>query len=1085
MLHLILGTDWTRNRDTVLSRIADDVRAEQGNRVLIVPELITHETERRLCAAAGDTASRYAEVLSFTRLALRVLDRVGCAAEECLDNGGRVVAMAAAARMLVSRLKAYAAVETKPEFLTELVDAVDEFKRCCITPQDLSAASRRAEGSLAQKLEELSLLLDAYDSLCSRGKRDPRDRMTVLLEQMEASDFGSSHVFYIDGFPDFTRQHMAILAHLIGVSPHVTVSLNCDRANSGALAFEKAGKTAYELIRIAKEQGVAVQMEQSTARDGLLPDMCVRLFQGHLECQPSLADRVYLVRTETAWQECVAAAERIVELVRRGYRYRDIGVVCSDFGQYRPVVSMVFHRCGIPVYLSGTEDILEKPVVTTILSALRAAAGDLEQREILRYLRSVLSPLDPDTCDLVENYAFLWEIQGNRWRQDWQYHPDGLGAEWTEEAASRLSALNSAKESAICPLFTLRDGLHGAKNLAEQVEALSTFLEDIQLESRLSALAEEMDASGDNRGAQEYNQLWEIILGAMEQMYDVLGNTAWDADGFIRLFQLLLSQYDVGTIPTVLDSVTVGPASAMRCQEQKHLVVLGALEGSLPGYGGSSGVLTDQERAALRKMGVPLTGGAIEGLQEEFAEIYGVFCGAEETVMVSCPAGQPSLVYRRLLAMTGTEHRTELQLGSALTDPLDAGAWFARWNAGKEAGGINLSREYDSARQQAAYRLGTVEEEHIRALYGKRLRLSASQVDRLAECRLSYFLKYGLRIQERKTATVDPTEFGTYVHAVLEQTARQVRELGGFHQVPLEKTEEIAGKYAAAYVAERFSQLDSRRLAYLFRRNNLELEMVVRELWQELHQSKFEPVGFEVAFGRNADMPPITIDGSRMQAELQGFVDRVDQWQETEGSFFRVVDYKTGRKDFDYCDIFNGIGLQMLLYLFALEEGGEKILGAASVPAGVQYFPARVPVLSADGSLTDEQAEKLRAKEWRRKGLLLDEEPVLQAMEPGEAPARMCYTVQRDGSRSGDLATREQMRTLRAYVYRVLARLVDEIASGNVTPNPYTRGTSHNACAFCPYGTVCHRDEVEGRRNYKAMTGQRFWEEVGKEKSHG
>ena len=232
-------------------------------------------------------------------------------------------------------------------------------------------------------------------------------------------------------------------------------------------------------------------------------------------------------------------------------------------------------------------------------------------------------------------------------------------------------------------------------------------------------------------------------------------------------------------------------------------------------------------------------------------------------------------------------------------------------------------------------------------------------------------------------------------------------------------------------------------------------------------------------------MPPITIDGSRMQAELQGFVDRVDQWQETEGSFFRVVDYKTGRKDFDYCDIFNGIGLQMLLYLFALEEGGEKILGAASVPAGVQYFPARVPVLSADGSLTDEQAEKLRAKEWRRKGLLLDEEPVLQAMEPGEAPARMCYTVQRDGSRSGDLATREQMRTLRAYVYRVLARLVDEIASGNVTPNPYTRGTSHNACAFCPYGTVCHRDEVEGRRNYKAMTSQRFWEEVGKEKSHG
>ena len=104
MLHLVLGTDWTKNRDTVLGRIAGDVRQKRPNVVLIVPELITHDMERRLCTAAGDTASRYAEVLSFSRLALRVADSMGCAVEECLDNGGRVVAMAAAARMLASKL---------------------------------------------------------------------------------------------------------------------------------------------------------------------------------------------------------------------------------------------------------------------------------------------------------------------------------------------------------------------------------------------------------------------------------------------------------------------------------------------------------------------------------------------------------------------------------------------------------------------------------------------------------------------------------------------------------------------------------------------------------------------------------------------------------------------------------------------------------------------------------------------------------------------------------------------------------------------------------------------------------------------
>ena len=163
MLKLLLGTDWIANRDYLLQMIAKDVADQMPGRILIVPELISHDTERRLCMAAGETASRFAEVLSFSRLASRVSDSVGHAVNECLDNGGRVVAMAAATRQLYSKLKAYASVETRPEFLTSLVDAVDEFKRCCITSEDLKQASGCATGSFAQKLEELALILEAYE----------------------------------------------------------------------------------------------------------------------------------------------------------------------------------------------------------------------------------------------------------------------------------------------------------------------------------------------------------------------------------------------------------------------------------------------------------------------------------------------------------------------------------------------------------------------------------------------------------------------------------------------------------------------------------------------------------------------------------------------------------------------------------------------------------------------------------------------------------------------------------------------------------------------------------------------------------
>ena len=1084
MVHLLLGRDWTANSDEILNRIARDVRDRKGNRVLIVPELVSHETERRLCASAGDTTSRYAEVLSFTRLARRVADTMGSAAVECLDSGGRVVAMAAAARQLASRLKAYAAVETKPEFLAGLIDAVDEFKRCCITAQDLMDASRQTEGSLAQKLEELSLLMDGYDGLCQRGKRDPRDQMTWLLEQLEDGSYAQEHVFYIDGFPDFTRQNLAILDYLMQTAPEVTISMNCDSLKSGLLAFEKAGDTAGELYRLASRAGVEIQMEVIPPYELLLNSVRESLFQGAIRTG-ELPDILHTVQAQSPWQECMYAAQRVRQLVEEGCRYRDITVVCTDLPAYQPLMDLVFHRFHIPLYRSGTEEILQNSVINTVLSALDAAVGGFDQRETLRYLRSALSPVDSDTCDQLENYAVIWGIRGSKWTQSWTGHPEGLGGQWDDDARKTLTWLNEVRYQVVAPLQRLQSGFRDAKNLRGQVLALTAFLEDIRLQQQLTQMAQELDETGSPREAQILNQLWEILLSALEQMFAVLGDTVWEPEHFSRLFRLLLSQYDVGTIPPVLDAVQMGTVSAMRCHRQKHLIVLGAEEGKLPGYSGSAGVLTDQERVILRQLGVPLTGGSMEGIQAEFAEIYGVFCGAEETIAVCCSGDQPSFLFRRLSQMAGKEERAETLQGYAQADAYEAGACLARWDAKKVAKKLDVLPSFEDTVQKRNYCLGEVQRKSVQALYGSTLNLSASQIDRQAECRLSYFLKYGLRAKERKEAAIDPAEFGTYVHAVLENTARCIREMGGFHKVTLEQTMEIAHRFSQEYAEERFSQLDSQRMTYLFRRNVQELDMVVRELWQELKASGFEPVEFELGFGSGEALPPIAIPNHAMNAVLRGFVDRVDVWDSGASRYFRVVDYKTGKKDFDYCDVYNGVGLQMLLYLFALGENGEDLLGGHPIPAGVQYFPARAPYLSAEGKLDAEAAQKERAAQWKRKGLLLNDEAVLQAMEPGDSPCRS-YTRKKDGTIAGDLADREQLKKLKEFVFRVLSGMVEDIASGNVEPNPYTRGTSHNACAFCPYGAICHEAEVAGRRSYKAMSAQRFWEEIEKEgKTHG
>ena len=1085
MLTLLLGTDWTANRRVILERIARDVKEKKENRILLVPELISHDTERRLAAAAGDTSSLYAQVLSFSRLVRRVSEERRLAPDKCMDNGGRLVAMAAAARQMSSKLKSYASVETRPEFLTGLVDAVDEFKRCCITPADLKDASARTGGTLAQKLEELSLLLESYDSICAQGLRDPRDQMNWVLEQMELCDFAENHTFYIDGFPDFTRQHMAVLNHMIRSGTEVTVSLNCDRPNSSEPCFETAGKTAAELMRLAEDAGVQVRLEVAQPGGSReLEYIRSHLFQGNIEEDPTLGDHLSLWRCESEYEECLLAAEEIQKLVSSGCRYRDIALVCPDMEKYRPVLELTFRRCGIPVYLSGTEDILRKSVIATVLAALEAALEGFDRSGVMRYLKSPLSPLEPDICDKMENYAIIWGIRGTKWLKEWEFHPKGLSRDWTESDRAALAELNTARAMGLEPLARLREGFRKAGCLAHQVEAVSEFLEDIGLAHRLEELAAQADAMGDNRTAQELNQLWEILTGALEQLWDTLGQTAWDEGAFVSLLTLLLSQYDVGTIPPVLDAVTAGPVSAMRCQQVGHLFVLGAMEGSLPGYAGSAGILSDQERVELRRLGVPLTGGAMEGVAAEFAEIYGVFCGAGEKIHVSCPGGQSAFVYRRLCRMLGkSEDESRIPgPGPGAFDPWEAGAWLARWDREAEARALGVWAGYADAKERSSFTMGAISRENIQALYGKKLTLSASRIDLQAECRLSYFLRYGLRLDERREITVDPAEFGTYVHAVLEETAKEIKALGGWHKISLEATMDIAHRHSENYAREHFSQLDSTRLQYLFRRNGQELDAVVAELWSELSESLFQPEFFELAFGKNGAMPAIPTPGTAMDASLEGFVDRVDRWKD----YFRVVDYKTGKKDFDYCDIYNGVGLQMLLYLFALERRGEKLLGGKGFSAGVQYFAARFPMLTADGRLSPEKAQAEREKEIRRKGLILGDEDVLEAMEPGGEFRRLSCKRKADGSVTGDIATREQLRLLEEYVFGLVGQLVDQIASGDVTANPYTRGSSHNACAFCPYGAVCSLTREQGRRNYKAMTAQRFWEDVERQvKGHG
>jgi ATP-dependent helicase/nuclease subunit B len=89
-------------------------------------------------------------------------------------------------------------------------------------------------------------------------------------------------------------------------------------------------------------------------------------------------------------------------------------------------------------------------------------------------------------------------------------------------------------------------------------------LEEISLAERLEQKSRQLRDLGELQLADEYAQLWGIVTDAMEQCFEILGDTPMQSDEFTELFSLLLTQYDVSSIPVALDRITLGELEITR-----------------------------------------------------------------------------------------------------------------------------------------------------------------------------------------------------------------------------------------------------------------------------------------------------------------------------------------------------------------------------------------------------------------------------------------------------------------------------------------------------------------------------------------
>ncbi|MGM9607555.1 MAG: PD-(D/E)XK nuclease family protein [Oscillospiraceae bacterium] len=1093
MLTLLLGRAGTGKTNTILNRLGEDSKVRP--QLLIVPEQYSHDTERRLCKALGNAGARRAEVLSFTRLYSRVCDRAGGGAAPCLDAGGRLLLMRAAIKEVEESLTVYRNPSRKSAFLTSLIATADECKSYRVAPEQLLDAAETIGGLEGDKLHDLGLIFGAYDALTARVAADPRDRLTRLAEGIVQCGWPSGHGIWVDGFTDFTPQEALVLQRLLERGNSLTVALTCDSLDGeDDDIFAPARRTAHTLLRIAKEAGVLTKVEVLNETGGRAPVLLhleENLFTHPGTVWEGECPEIAVFAADSPRSEVEYAAATILKLVREeGWRFRDFAVAARNFDAYADQVESVFALYGVPVFLSTVTDILEKPVLTLITAALDTVSGGYQYEDLFRYLKTGLTDLTDEERDLLENYAITWDLRGSRWTQkaDWTMHPDGYGLPFLEADTAALAALNASRRKVVEPLERLRKNKD--KTGRGFALALYRFLEDIGLPDRLTARAAELEEAGERKLADEYRQLWEILTGALEQCALLLADTELDLEEFASLFKLVLSQYDVGTIPVSLDRVTAGDAPRLAHKRAKMLILLGADDGSIPAVVPAPGLLTDPEREILAEQGLELAPRLADKLSREMTIVYTTCAVPSERLLVTWPRSgeksgeerRPSFLVERLALLYPKMERVEegsLNGSFRLSAPGPALELAGR----DELAAAALERLEDHAgrveriKRAADVRRGALSRPAVEGLYGQRLPMSATRMDACKSCHFSYFLRFGLKAKARQAAGFHAPEYGTFVHYVLEHV------LGAVSQGDNRDVKVLTDEAVTNYVTGELGGMagETPRFRYLFERLKRTVAFVVENAVEELRVSQFRPIAFELGFGPGKDLPPVEVQKDGLTVSVTGFVDRVDGWEHNGKLYLRVVDYKTGRKSFDFTDIQNGLSLQMLLYLFALERQG--LMGKEVESAGVLYVHAKDVLIAGSRSITEETCREKAREALRREGLVLDDEEVLRAMEDwGQgSPKFLPLKVDKSGTLKSDyLVKAEQMGKLSRKVMETLEDITAELAAGNIDADPYWRSPDANACRYCEYAEACHFEECFGDKKVwqKPVKAKEFWEKL-------
>jgi len=1137
-LRLIYGRAGSGKSSFCLNDIKEKLNdGKNTSLILVVPEQFTLQAEKNLVKAIGSGGIMRVEVLSFRRMAYRVFNEVGGVVRRHINSAGKCMLIYKIIDNMKDELSIFTNAVRQKGFVSVVSKLIAELKRYNVTPQDLAEVSEkvRQEELLKNKLNDITAIYDDFENRLHKKYIDADDDFTELAKKINCSDYLNGAEIWIDEFTGFTPQEYKVIEELLRVARRINICLcsdclegNCDI--DGTDVFAPVRRTATKLMSIAKKSNIAIETpvclssEMGRFKNSReIEHLEKNFFSYPYNIYNKKTADVRIFMASNIYSEVEDTARDIISLCRdRGMRFKDIAVVTGNLEAYEGLIRSIFSEYGIPFFIDMKRDISDHPLVKLILSTMEILGNNWSYESVFRYLKTGLTGIDLEDIDIIENYVLAFGIRGSRWTQQepWEYriNNDFEAREMNEYEKSTLKRVNGIRAKVISPLVNFSLKVKGKRSAKEICTALYKFLCDIGVPERIEGLTEEFKVSGQLELAVEYSQVWNIVMEVFDQIVEVAGDESMSLERFSKILQIGFGEYKVGLIPLALDQVLVGSIDRSKSHEIKALYILGVNDGVFPAASNNEGILSDRDREILRSYGIELAHDTRTRGFEEQHLIYTALTTAGNYLRLSYPAAdhegrtlRPSIIISRLrkLFPAINEHSDIIEANSddellnmicspkptfnrlvcAIRRRVDGIAinnlWWdvLKWYNGNSEwtekchmmlSGISYSNQ-----------VGFVNPDRTRKLYGSPVYTSISKLEAFRSCPFSFFVQYGLKAKERKIFKLEPPDIGIFMHCVIDKFSRRIADKGISWRT-LEKdwcSTEVSRIVDELLANVRGSVFNStKRYMYLSQRLKRVLARAVWLIAEHIKRSSFEPLGYEVTFSENGEFPPITIElPSGEKINLTGRIDRIDTMTTEEGTYLRIIDYKSGKKDFSLSDVYYGLELQLITYMDAIWEKGGKSITKPISPGGMLYFRIDDPIIRAGREASDEDIEKALMKELKMDGLLLADVKLIKEMDreiDGYSliiPARI---NKGDILGKSSAATLEQFELLKKHARKLLAEIGNEMMRGNISIKPYKK-RGFTSCSYCRYTSICHFDTAFKNNTYTLLNDlkeQEVWE---------